>query len=243
MRPIEVFLQHWQAVLSRGGRQALAWVVVGGGAAGVELALALQYRLGAQSRVSLVTGGGPVLAFYPAAVRWLGRRALKRRGVAVSEQTCRQVSADSVTLGSGERLACDVAVLAIGGAGPSWLANSGLALDARGFIATGATLQSTSHAEVFAAGDVATRTDAPRPRSGVYAVRAGPPLALNLRRFIAGDPLQGYLPQRRSLNLLACGEQRAIVAWGSLAAEGRWAWRWKDRIDRRFVGAFTGSIV
>jgi len=115
---------------------------------------------------------------------------------------------------------------------------SGLALDETGFIATGATLQSSSHPEVFAVGDVATRSDAPHPKSGVYAVRAGPPLALNLRRFVAGGHLVRYLPQPRSLNLLACGERYAIGSWGDWSFEGRWVWWWKDRIDRAFVARY-----
>ena len=194
------------------------------------------------SRVGIVTGGPPVLEAYPAAARRLGLRALKHRGIALYEQSCLRISADRLTLGDGEHLPCNLAVLAIGASAPGWLGSSGLALDERGFIATGATLQSTSHAQVFAAGDVASRIDAPRPRSGVYAVRAGPPLALNLRRFVEGEPLQRYLPQTRSLNLLACGEQRAIASWGRFSVEGRWAWRWKDRIDRRFVGQFKEAL-
>jgi selenide,water dikinase len=168
-------------------------------------------------------------------------RALKRRGVVLIERACREVRCDSLLLEGGDCLRSDAAVLAIGGVGPRWLGAGGLALDEGGFVATGATLQSVSHREVFAAGDVASRIDAPRPRSGVYAVRAGPPLALNLRRFIEGAALERYRPQCRSLNLLACGEQRAIASWGRFAAEGRWAWRWKDRIDRGFVGGFAPS--
>jgi NADH dehydrogenase FAD-containing subunit len=66
-------------------------------------------------------------------------------------------------------------------------------------------------------------------------VRAGPPLALNLRRFLAGGALQPYRPQPRALNLLSCGARYAIAAWGPWSAEGRWVWWWKDRIDRGFV--------
>ena len=66
-------------------------------------------------------------------------------------------------------------------------------------------------------------------------------LALNLRRFIGAGELQPYAPQPRALNLLSCGEQRAIMAWGDWAAEGRWAWWWKDRIDRGFVRRFSAS--
>jgi selenide,water dikinase len=156
----------------------------------------------------------------------------------VLEEPCREISASHVQLGGGARLACDAPVVALGTSPPPWLATSGLALDEAGFIATGPTLQSLSHPEVFAAGDVAARPDAPHPRSGVYAVRAGVPLAFNLRRFTAGGALQAYRPQRHSLNLLACGDGRAIGSWAGWTFEGRWVGAWKDRIDRAFVARF-----
>lgn len=239
VRPIEGFMQLLQPLLALAERRTLSLVLVGAGAGGVELALALQHRLGARARVSLVTGGTPPLPNHPAPVRARALRALKRLGVTVFEDTCTAVEAGHVRLGSGARLACDAPLLALGASPPKWLAGSGLALDEQGFVATGATLQSLSHPQVFAAGDVASRNDAPRPRSGVYALRAGPPLALNLRRFVAGGELVKYEPQRHALNLLSCGERRAIASWGHWSAEGRWVWWWKDRIDRGFVGQFA----
>jgi pyridine nucleotide-disulfide oxidoreductase family protein len=248
VRPVELFMQLLQPLLDLAARRTLSLVVVGAGAGGVELALALQHRLGERARVSLVTGGTPPLPNHPAPVQARALRALKRIGVTVFEDTCAAIEAGHVLLGGGARLACDAPVLAIGASAPKWLVGSGLALDEQGFITTGATLQSTSHPNVFAAGDVASRSDAPRPRSGVYAVRAGPPLALNLRRFVAGGELMNYLPQRRALSLLSCGERRAIASWGDWSAEGRWVWWWKDRIDRAFVGRFaaeglSGAVV
>jgi pyridine nucleotide-disulfide oxidoreductase family protein len=239
VRPIEHFMQLLQPLLELAERRTLSLVLVGAGAGGVELALALQHRLGERARVSLVTGGTPPLPSHPAAVQARVLRALKRLGVTVFEDTCAAIEAGHVLLGSGARLACDAPVLVIGASAPKWLAGSGLALDEQGFVATGPTLQSTSHPQVFAAGDVASRSDAPRPRSGVYAVRAGPPLALNLRRFVAGGELVKHEPQSRALNLLSCGERRAIASWGNWSAEGRWVWWWKDRIDRGFVGRFA----
>jgi selenide,water dikinase len=79
----------------------------------------------------------------------------------------------------------------------------------------------------------------PRPRSGVYAVRAGPVLADNLRRALAGQPLRVYVPQRRALYLLATGPRHAVASWGPLTLAGDWVWRWKDRIDRRFIARHT----
>ncbi len=240
VRPIEAFTLLWGRMAELGRERALCVVVVGGGAAGVELALSIHHALGERSHVSLVTGGGVPLPTHPPSVQRRALRALKRRNVTVLEDSCAEVSAEHVLLGRGTRVACDAAVMALGAAAPPWLRDSGMALDEQGFIATGPTLQSNSHAEVFAAGDVATRSDEPHPKSGVYAVRAGAPLALNLRRFLAGGELVPYRPQRRALNLLACGERYAIASWGGWSAEGAWVWRWKDRIDRDFMRAHGG---
>ncbi len=242
VRPMERFARLWSDLLALAHDKPLHAVMVGGGAGGVELAMALQHRLRGRARVSLLTGGGPVLASYPAGVQRLATRALKRCGVTIFEDVCRQITPGHIVLGQGTRLACDAPIVAIGNAAPAWLKTSGLALDDEGFVATGATLQSTSHPEVFAAGDAASRIDAPRARSGVYAVRAGPPLALNLARAVGGGVLEPYAPQKRSLNLLSCGDRVAIASWGGWSAQGRWAWWWKDRIDRGFIRGFTNAV-
>jgi NADH dehydrogenase FAD-containing subunit len=188
--------------------------------------------------LSLVTGAAAPLASYSPRVQALGRAALRRAGVTVFDDQCVEVRAKQVVLASGMRLGCDAPMLALGPSAPGWLLGSGLLLDDRGFIATGATLQSTSHADVFAAGDVASRIDMPQPKSGVVAVRAGPPLAFNLRRFLGGGELRAHTPQRHGLSLIGCGDARAIASYGPWSAEGRWVWRWKEHIDRAFVERF-----
>lgn len=209
-------------------------VVIGGGAGGVELALALRAGRGPGARIALVCGG-PLLATHAAALQRRARRALMLRGVAVHEAVCQSIASAQAVLDNGTHLACDLAIVATGSSAPAWLRPSGLALDADGFVATGATLQSLSHPEVFAAGDVATRADAKRPRNGVHAVRAGPPLARNLRHFLEGRPCRPYRPQRHSLALIACGDGSAIAEWHGWSVEGLAIGRWKDRIDREFV--------
>jgi pyridine nucleotide-disulfide oxidoreductase family protein len=262
VRPMEDFVRLLERLLALAEQRVLDVVVVGGGAGGVELALALAHRLSANSkrsraaqkanlsseraRVALVTGGGEPLAGYPPAVIQHALAALARQRVTVFRDTCAAIEAKAVLLGSGARVACDAPVLATGAQAPAWLAGSGLALDGQGFIATGATQQSTSHPQVFAVGDVASRVDgpyakAPHPRSGVYAVRAGPPLAANLRLQLAGAALLPYTPQARTLNLISCGGRRAIVSWGNFSAQGRWAWWWKDHIDRAFVARYGAT--
>ena len=235
VRPMEHFVRLSEGLFELAQSRVLAVVVIGGGAAGVELALALQHRLQAQVRVSLVTGGSPPLASHSTQVQHRAMAVLRRARIAVLQEKCVEIAAKQVILANGARLACDAPLAVWGASAPPWLAGSGLALDEAGFIQTQATLQSTSHPEVFASGDVASRVDAPHPKSGVYAVRSGPPLFANLQRATVGQPLKPYQPQKNSLNLLACGERYALASWGQWSAQGAWVWYWKNWIDRRFV--------
>jgi pyridine nucleotide-disulfide oxidoreductase family protein len=248
VRPIEDFAQRWMHVLARAERGArLTIVVVGAGGAGVELSLAIAQRLRERCRVVLVTGDQVPLPYHPMVARRSAMAALKKAGVLVMRMPCLEVSAHHVHLagpdGGRIDLPCDAAIVCTGSQAPRWLPESGLELDALGYIATSATLQSVSHPDVFAVGDVSTRVDLRHPKSGVYAVRAGPALVANLRRHLAGEPLLKHRPPRNTLNLLSCGDGTAIATWGPLAAHGAWAWRWKDRIDRAFVNRYNRDPV
>jgi len=234
VRPIETFAALWPQVVQRAQRRALRLAVIGGGAAGFELACAAAHRLPGTS-VTLLAGEMPLGHTYAPAVQTLMRRALRTRGITLLQDRCCGVSAFDVHLVSGARLACDLAIVAVNAQPPVWLRRSGLALDGQGFVAVNATQQSTSHPNVLAAGDVATRVDRCLPRSGVYAVRAGVPLAQNVRAALADRPLQLHIPPQKSLNLLSCGSRHAIASWGPLAAQGRSLWWLKDWIDRSFI--------
>jgi pyridine nucleotide-disulfide oxidoreductase family protein len=236
VRPIEHFVALWQRTRALADERGLDVIVIGGGAAGVEIALAVRHALDGRGAVTLVSDG-PVLAAYGPGVQRRALKALRRLDVQVLPGRCTAIEPSHVVLGT-LRVACDAPIVAIGSDAPAWLGGSGLALDAAGFVRVGATLQSASHANVFAAGDVIVRDDWPHPRSGVYAVRAGPVLAENLRRFVAGGVLQPYTPQRRSLNLLATGDGRAIASWNGWSAQGWLMGVWKDRIDRAFVARY-----
>jgi pyridine nucleotide-disulfide oxidoreductase family protein len=246
VRPIETFVQLWQRMLALAKTRPLDTVVIGSGAAGVELALAMRQALQRRGTLTLVSDG-PLLASYPKGVQRRAARALHEAGIQVLTGRCTLITDTHVQVNEAMRIACDAPIVATGADAPAWLADSGLALDAAGFVRVGATLQSASHPDVLAAGDVIVRDDVQHPRSGVYAVRAGPVLAANLRALVVGGPLAPYVPQQRSLNLLALGDGRAIASWGGWSLQGRAMGLWKDRIDRAFTAryapsAFSGTL-
>lgn len=241
VRPLEVFTTLWPRVLDLASSRALRIAVVGGGAAGIELAMAVRQRLRLAS-VTLISGSAPVAASYPPAVQQRVQQALKRRNITVLIDRAVGLQSAEVLLASGARLACDVPLLATGAQAPAWLAGSGLALDAKGFVAVDACQRSRSHPEVFACGDVSTRMDRVLARNGVHAVRAGPALAGILTAVLGGREPQPHQPPQNTLNLLSCGDRRAIASWGPYAAQGRWVWWLKDGIDRAFVRRYRRAL-
>ncbi len=243
VRPIEVFASLWPKVLEQARERPLSIAMIGAGAGGIELLFAVEQRLRMEgisgTRFTLITGGGEPLPMYPAGIQARVLRQLKRRNMTVLRDQCVAMDEGLVKLGGGSELACDAPILAIGTHAPPWLQGSGLALSDTGHVLVNPHQQSTSHPEVFAAGDASTRADKPHPKSGVYAVRAGPPLAANLFAAHEGQALKSHQPPRFSLNLLSCGTRHAIMSWGPFHTEGAWAWRWKDRIDRAFIAKFS----
>jgi len=140
-----------------------------------------------------------------------------------------------IRLSGGASVAADAIVWATGASAPLWPKSSGLATDDGGFVRVNRLLQSVSHPQVFAAGDIASIAGEPRPKSGVYAVRAGPPLANNLRRMLRGERLVEWTPQKHALALITTGDRYAVASRGNLVLAGKWVWRWKNWIDRRFM--------
>ena len=223
VKPFERFLSQL--------RLAERVAVVGAGAGGAEIAMALRHRGAQVTLYSEHAMQPPALA--ERVVQQLRRRKVDfRPGMAVTS-----VEAGPVVIAGSARQAFDLVVLATGAKALPWLRESGLATDERGFALAHPTLQSISHPEVFALGDCATLRDAPHPKSGVYAVRHGESLIANLRRLFASQPLEPYLPQKAALLLLTCGARYAVAQRGSWTAQGRTLWWLKDRIDRRWVGS------
>ena len=237
VKPIGRFLPVWRDLLE-GGRPPARVAVVGAGAGGTELALAISHRT--SIRCTLVDASpAPLDQFAALARRRLGK-ALGQRGIELlTDFRVIAASAGNVVAEDGRRLAADHVLWVTGVEAPPWPREAGLATDSNGFIAINAKLQSVSHPDVFAAGDVASAGGRPRPKSGVYAVRQGPVLAANLRRYPTGQPLRTFRPQRRALAIIGLGAGKAIASRGAWSTSGSWVWRSKQWIDRRFMRKFN----
>ncbi|MCZ6619531.1 MAG: FAD-dependent oxidoreductase, partial [Gammaproteobacteria bacterium] len=237
VKPIGRFLPRWDQV-KRQARSGEQIVIVGGGAGGVELALAMRQSLAAGIEISLITER--LLDGYNRRVRNFLSRELTSRGVRLTVGVSVEgVEGTRVYTSDGQSFSGDYVFWVTGVQAPAWPGEAGLATQAEGFIEVHNTLASVSHPEVFATGDIAALTGQPRPKAGVFAVREGPVLADNLRRALTEKPLRVYRAQKRFLSLIGTGDGRAVASKGPFSGWGRWAWRWKDHIDRKFMERFT----
>jgi selenide,water dikinase len=251
VKPINRFNDRWQALLERiqQGRGIRKIAVVGGGAGGVELLLAMQYRLRNELRnaerdpeelqFALFTRSEQVLPTHNARVRAHFQSVLSERKVAVrtgSEVTT--VEAGRLQTADGNWHEADEVVWVTMAGGAAWLRDTELMLDEKGFIQVSDTLQS-SDPKIFAAGDIATQVNHPREKAGVIAVRHGPPLARNLRAAVTGRALKPWRPQLQWLSLITTGDRYAVASRGALYFAGDWVWQWKDWIDQRFMARFN----
>lgn len=240
VRPLEAFVALWPRVTELGDSKALRVAVIGAGTGGVEIAFAVRQRL-PQAAVTLVCGQVPAVTHCTPAVQRRVAALLKQRNITVLQDMAVGIKSGFVQLGCGADLACDVPILATDSLPPAWLAESGLALDEQGFIAVDAAQRSTSHSQVFAAGDISSRRDLSPARCGASDSLTGPTLAHNLAAAVAGRELEDYQPPAKTLDLLACGDRYAIGSWGDYSFEGRWVWWLKERLDRQFVTRFQAA--
>ncbi len=219
-KPVPQLLAGWERVKAEAAGRSLRLVLVGGGAGGVELAVTMHHVLGGRATLTLLHQGAHLLPGHNARVRRIFTRLLAERSIAVhTGTTVVEVTADGVHTAGGAFVPADFVFWVTQAAAPSWVAASGLATTPDGFLRVTPTLQAIDHSWIFGAGDVATVDGAPRPKSGVFAVRMAKPLVANLRAWVEGRPLTPYRPQRQFLSLIGTGDGQAVASRRWLAGE------------------------
>ena len=252
VKPIDGFLARFENMLrrvrDRPGKTRIA--VVGSGAGGVELMLSVAQRIRdglaaaglapEKAEFVLVAGSQSILPKFPPAFRQRFERLFAHRNIdVVLGSRVAEVGHGSLRLEDGRQVEADEILWTTQAAAPRWLRDTGLTLDPGGFISVDSRLRAVGHTDVFAAGDVASFIPRALPKSGVYAVRAGPALADNIRRLLTGSELRPFRPQADAMYIVSTGDAYAVgTKWG-IAFSGAWVWRLKDWIDRRFMDRFN----
>ncbi|EEE38494.1 pyridine nucleotide-disulphide oxidoreductase / selenide, water dikinase [Rhodobacteraceae bacterium KLH11] len=236
-KPLGAFAARWDQYLAQAGPASVA--VIGGGVAGVELALAMAHALRAKRReaqVTLIDSATALTATVPKASATI-RQAMKEFGIEVLEQaSIKQISAARIVLTDGREIPADFITGAAGARPYDWISRCGLDLH-NGYIRVNAYLQSSDPA-IFAAGDCAHLSDNPRPKAGVYAVREAPVLFDNLRAALGAGRMRRYVPQKDYLKLISLGGKSALAERLGTSFSGPLMWKWKNHIDQSFMDKF-----
>ncbi len=242
-KPLHIYTAAWAQFLETvHSKNHPEVVVIGGGVAGVELALAMMHRLrteGANApRVTVLEAAATPLGGIGNGAKAALLGHMQRLGVSLETGiTVAEISADAAHLADGRTIPSGFTIAAAAPRPHSWLAKTGLA-NGDGYIDVRDTLQSCVDPSIYAAGDCAALTFAPRPKAGVFAVREAPVLFHNLRAELLGTSRKGFKPQKSYLKLISTGGKGAIADKAGLKLDGPALWRWKDRIDQKFMRKF-----
>jgi selenide,water dikinase len=258
VKPITEFYQHWldlqQQLLqhskqSNNSKQAipLRIAVIGAGAGGIELITAMKFwadQHECNGHFHLLNRSSELL---PSGLKGLKKnlnRYLESLGIEVTHDFSAtkidetNIYGQASINGQDKKVAYDKVFYCTQAAPAPWLKQTDLDLNPAGFIKVNEHLQSPSHPEIFAAGDVSHFTHSPLPKAGVYAVRMAPILLKNLINFTLEKPLAVFKPQNDFLSLIALGDKYALGSRKPFNISGAWVWKLKNHIDKKFMNLF-----
>jgi selenide,water dikinase len=252
VKPIDQFYPSYVACLQRCRdskpvpESLLKIAVVGGGAGGIEVVLAIAQALSdiKNIEITLVNRREEILSGYPLKIAKQVIKSLEAVNVqlkmsfdVIRVEKNRLISTNNQSIEADEIFFCTQAIAA------EWPSLSGLESDSLGFISVNQNLQAMNDHDIFASGDIANMHMSPRPKAGVYAVRQAPILLENLKRYLLNEPLTPYVPQDGFLSLLSLGQKKALAARNSLTLTSQllqpFIWRVKNSIDQKFMAQFS----
>lgn len=216
----------------------LTFVVVGGGATGVELAgqvaeishqaMKDDFRRcdPTKARIILVEGAERIFRDYHPRLSERARRDLESLGVEVRTQTkVVHVDGDGVNLDSGDRISTHTVLWAAGVKASPLTAQLGTSLDPLGRVQTTPECTVREHDDIHVLGDLLhfEHKGQPLPAVAQVALQSGALVAKNIQRRLRGEPPRPFRYFDKGL-MATIGYHRAIVESRGVRMSGYVAW-------------------
>jgi NADH:ubiquinone reductase (H+-translocating) len=224
-------------------RRLLTYVVIGGGATGVEVAAeiwdllveAAQYYPHVDvedMNIVLVHGGDRLIADLPEHLGDYAGDELQARGIDIRfNERVTEVGPDSVRLRSGEEIATQTVVGSIGLRPNPLIANLPVPYDERGRVEANPDLSIGEYWNLWGIGDNAMvldpHTGEPYPQTAQHAVRQGKLVAQNIAARLSGKPTK-RMTYRTKGSMVPLGRRKAVADLRGRTVTGFpawWLWR------------------
>lgn len=240
-------LKKIKGVLKSDFRKDIKISILGGGAAGVEFALALkefEKQIEKNFQVRILDKGTKILSTFD---KWLQKNAekeIEKKGITLF-LGCEiaKIESNKITAKNIDNLEkiieFDYLIWAGGPSANIMYKKSGLSTDKKGYMLVNSQLQSLDYPYIFGAGDcVALKDYDYMKKVGVYAIREAPYLWKNILNYFNGTPLETFIPQKKNLLIISLGGKKAMLNYCGIKLKGKLCWRIKDVIDSSFMKKF-----
>ena len=244
VKPIENLMNVRKMLKAGLGTKAPRLLIVGGGAAALELSgnlWRLIHRSGTTASIT-VLGGRNFLSAMPKKAQLYARKSLTARNIDIVEGANVSRLTDSrAVMEDGGEFPFDLALVAWGIRPSRLFRESGLPTGDDGGLLVNAYLQSMAYPNIFGGGDCISFEKRPLDKVGVYAVRQNPVLHHNLMAALENRSLEAFQPQDVYLLIFNLGNGTGIFYLRNWVWKGRLLFYLKDYIDRKFMKKFQVS--
>ena len=226
--------------LKRNSDHAREILVLGTGAAGIELGFALLNRskaMNINSSLKFVGSHEHLLKGFSKEISH--KLMIYKEEAAASYLTSQKgvkVEDGTLILKHGHAIAFDLLIIATGARGHDYDFMKALPLDDQNFIRVDSNLKVISSENIFALGDcISLEKENHQIRNGVLALEQSKILSDNLMNYLNEKSLKPYKQRKNFLAIIALGKDMGLLSYGKFYFFGKWTMKLKIFIDKRYM--------